>query len=164
MTNLGWPSGVTVSQRWGASWVSASSNQSCFSDSGSRSVCKNDNLHREMREKKEFVLSVLLGSFISTKRCVEALPLPLTLWLDKIVQVGQEVALLGHSPYVSRSYGGIKLAARPDSCLSMFLIQPGPKEETQPWHRDSVLSVFAQSQQFWARVHWLRITHHVDLE
>lgn len=50
-SDLGCPSGVRVSQCCGASWVSASSSQSCLSDSGSRRDCKNDDLQEVMRVK-----------------------------------------------------------------------------------------------------------------
>ncbi len=57
--DLGCPSGVRVSQRWGASWVSASSSQSCLSDSGSRRDCKNDNLKDKIYVKFSSVGSSL---------------------------------------------------------------------------------------------------------
>lgn len=66
-TDLGFPSGVMASPRWGASWARARASQSCLCDSGSNSDCKNVNLRGEEVIKKRPVclLTAVTGAGVT---------------------------------------------------------------------------------------------------
>lgn len=65
-----------------------------------------------------------ISSFIWQNYKTEHVPVLFRLWLDKIIQISQEVALLCHDPYISRGYSRVELGERAYSCFTVLLIQP----------------------------------------